>query len=71
MAKDKRERTIGWAEQLRGVLAETAALVQKLRKVREVLPPVQSGMAVRLQEFEQTFDELLKDESVQRLLQSE
>ena len=69
MKKDQTHREPeGWPDLLKGVLADAQALAGKMHQVREVLPPVQSGMAVRLQEFEDTLRELLGDETVQRLL---
>jgi hypothetical protein len=39
-----------------------------MQQVRDVLPPVQSGMAQRLLEFEVAIRQLLNDETIQRLL---
>jgi hypothetical protein len=61
--------TGGWEEQLRDVVAEARALTQKMQRVREVLPPSQSGMALRLQEFEDRLEELFNDVSIQHLLE--
>jgi hypothetical protein len=61
-------KTESWADELRDVLAGARALAENMRKVREALPPGQSGMALRLEDFEQTLHRLLEDEVLQRLL---